>query len=205
MTCTQHINSRFVFLLFVLSFCVGGCAKQTTVVLLPDSSGKIGQVNVTSDAGSVDITRAQEATVIKGRQSAPSTPKIISDTAIKRDFSEALASLPEQPVHFILYFQQDSNKLTNASTKIIPQVLATAIKRNSQDISVIGHTDTAGNPAYNLRLSTQRAKSITKTLVNKGIDAQFIKSTSHGENNPLIPTKDNVNEPKNRRVEIVIR
>lgn len=205
MTFAQCFNSRFIFLLFVLIFCVSGCAKQTTVVLLPDSNGKVGQVNVASDAGSVDISRAQEATVVRGRQSAPSLPKILPDAVIQRDFSEALAGLPEQPVHFILYFQKDSNKLTSTSTKIIPEVLATVQKRNSQDISVIGHTDTAGNPAYNLRLSTQRAKSVAKILESKGIKAQFIKTTSHGENNPLIPTEDNVHEPKNRRVETVVR
>lgn len=204
MTFAQYFNSRLVWF-FVLVFSVSGCAKQTTVVLLPDPSGKVGQITVTSDVGSVDITRAQEATIIKGRQSTPSTPKILPDDIIRRDFSEALASLPEPPVHFVLYFQQDSHKLTSASTKIIPEVLATAKKRNSQDIIVIGHTDTAGNSSYNERLSTRRAKSIAKILVNKGIAVQFIKTTSHGENNPLVPTKDNVHEPKNRRVEIVVR
>lgn len=204
MTCAQYFNPRLICL-FVLLFSLSGCAKQTTVVLLPDPSGKVGQVTVTSDVGSVDITRAQEATVIKGRQSTPSAPKVLPDDIIQRDFSEALASLPEPPVHFILYFQQDSNRLTSASTKNIPKVLATAKKRNSQNISVIGHTDTAGNSAYNMRLSNQRADAIAKILVDKGIDVQFIKVTSHGENNPLIPTKDNVNEARNRRVEVVVR
>ena len=205
MTCAPCFNSRFVFLLLVLIFCVSGCAKQTTVVLLPDPNGKVGHVIVASDVGSVNITHAQESTVVKGRQSSPSAPKILPDAIIRRDFSETLANLPEQPVHFILYFQQNSNRLTSTSTKIIPEVLTTAKKRNSQNISVIGHTDTAGDPTYNLRLSTQRAKTIAKILLDKGIEAQFIKTTSHGENNPLIPTKDNVHEPKNRRVEIVVR
>lgn len=205
MTRAQYFNSKFIFFLFVLILGMSGCARQTTVVLLPDPSGKVGKVNVASDGGSIDITHAQEATIVKGRQAAPSTPTILSDTVIQRDFSEALASLPEQPIHFILYFQKDSHKLTSASTKIIPEVLVTVQKRNSQNISVIGHTDTAGNPAYNLHLSTQRADAIAKILEGKGIKARFIKTTSHGENNPLIPTKDNVHEAKNRRVEIVVR
>lgn len=204
MTHTQCYTAKFIFF-FLLILCVSSCAKQTTVVLLPDPSGKVGQVNVTSDAGSIDISRAQEATVVKGRQSAPSTPKILPDTTIQRDFSEALASLPEQPVHFILYFQKDSHKLTRASTKIIPEILISVQKRNSQNISIIGHTDTAGNPAYNLLLSTQRAESISKILEAEGLKRSFMKTTSHGENNPLIPTDDNVHEPKNRRVEVVVR
>jgi outer membrane protein OmpA-like peptidoglycan-associated protein len=174
-------------------------------VLLPDPSGKVGKVTVASDGGSVDITKAQEATVIKGRQSAPSQPTIISKKAIQKDFSEALNSLPEQPVHFILYFERDSNKLTAESKKVIPEVLATVTERDSQNISVIGHSDTAGNRDYNLRLSNLRALAIATILKDQGIKNSYIKTTSHGENNPLIPTKDNVHEPKNRRVEIVVR
>ncbi len=113
--------------------------------------------------------------------------------------------MPEPPVHFILYFKKDSNKLTSESLTLLPEVLITARERDSQDISVVGHTDTAGNPEYNLRLSNLRAQAIATILIDKGIKDSYIKTTSHGENNPLVPTKDNVHEPKNRRVEVVVR
>lgn len=202
---TQQFFAKAFFIAIIFTITLSGCAKQTTVVLLPDPSGKVGQVTVASDGGSVDITKAQEATTIKGRNSAPSTPTIISEKQIQKDFSEALRSLPEQPVHFILYFKRDSNKLTTTSQEMIPEVLATITKRESQNISVIGHSDTAGNPEYNLRLSNLRAQAIATILTNEGIKKSYIKSTSHGENNPLVPTKDNVHEPKNRRVEVVVR
>ncbi|BHH85167.1 OmpA family protein [Desulforhopalus sp. 52FAK] len=205
----MFLAQRFFIRTFVVAvlFTIGssGCAKQTQVVLLPDPSGKVGKVRVTSDGGSVDITKAQEATVVKGRQSAPSTPTILTEDAIQKDFSEALQSLPEQPKHFILYFKRDSNRLTDASTKLIPEVLQTVQKRESKNISVIGHTDTAGNPEYNLRLSKLRAQAIADILKKKGLNKSYITTTSHGENNPLIPTEDNVHEPKNRRVEVVVR
>lgn len=205
MIVTQWFNQRIFFIFITLIFAISGCAKQTTVVLLPDPDGKLGEVTVTSDGGSIAICHALEATTVKGRQGTPTIPKIISAAAIQKDFAEALAILPEQPVHFILYFQRDSNKLTPASKTRILDVLATAEKRNSKDIIVIGHTDTAGNPRYNLRLSQNRAKAIAKILVSKGVERQHIQTTSHGEMNPLIPTKDNVHEPKNRRVEVVVR
>ena len=205
MKLTQPFIAKTFFIAAILTILLSGCAKQTTVVLLPDPSGKVGKVTVASDGGSVDITKAQEATVVKGRQSVPSTPTIISEKEIQKDFSEALQSLPEQPVHFILYFERDSNKLTSPSKKMTPEVLATVAKRDSQNISVIGHSDTAGNPQYNLRLSNLRAQAITTILRDEGVNKSYIKSTSHGENNPLVPTKDNVHEPKNRRVEVVVR
>jgi outer membrane protein OmpA-like peptidoglycan-associated protein len=56
-----------------------------------------------------------------------------------------------------------------------------------------------------LLLSTERARHVRDQLVEKGVDAELISVTSHGEDNPLIPTPDEVAEPKNRRVEVVVR
>ena len=42
-------------------------------------------------------------------------------------------------------------------------------------------------------------------LASQGIEREFIEASSHGEDNPLIKTDDDVPEPRNRRVEIVVR
>ncbi len=195
-----------LFLFFLpLLFLFSGCAKKTTVVLLPDPSGKVGQVQVSTDAGSLDITKAREATVVKGREYLPAPPKILSEDAIKKVFSSALAALPEQPVHFILYFRGDSTELTADSKKTLPKILESIHSRKSHNISVVGHTDTAGSRQYNLQLSRNRASAIRRVLIQKGIDSAYIKSTSHGEENPLIKTGNNVHEPRNRRVEVIVR
>jgi outer membrane protein OmpA-like peptidoglycan-associated protein len=199
--CTRVLLLTFLTLLF-LSY---GCAKKTTVVLLPDPDGGVGHVTVSTEAGSTDITKEREATVVKGRESLPTSPKILSEDAIKADFSQVLAILPGQPVHFILYFDRESTELIAESTKSLPEIVELIYSRNSQNISVIGHTDTAGNRRYNLQLSRDRAAAVKRVLIQKGVDSAYIKSTSHGEENPLIKTGNNVHEPRNRRVEVVVR
>jgi len=42
-------------------------------------------------------------------------------------------------------------------------------------------------------------------LIEVGLDASLIETTSHGEADLLVPTADNVAEPRNRRVEITVR
>jgi outer membrane protein OmpA-like peptidoglycan-associated protein len=37
------------------------------------------------------------------------------------------------------------------------------------------------------------------------VDPSIIDITSHGKDNPLIPTGDQVAEPRNRRVEVTVR
>jgi len=54
-------------------------------------------------------------------------------------------------------------------------------------------------------LSNRRARAVTDLLIEKGIDKDQIETTSHGEENPIVKTEDNVSEPKNRRVEVFVR
>jgi outer membrane protein OmpA-like peptidoglycan-associated protein len=194
----------FIAILTILFF-ASGCAKKTTVVLLPDPDGKVGHVTVTSDITTVDLDQANEATVVAGRNKMPTEPRIMKQEKIDADFGVVLAVLPEKPTHFLLYFETGSTKLTSDSQKTLSDITQTINANDSQDISVIGHADRAGNRDYNMTLSTKRATEVVRLLVQQGVKPEYVKATSHGEENPLIKTADNVQSPKNRRVEVVVR
>ena len=194
----------FSFLLFVLII-VSGCAKKTTVVLLTDPDGKVGTVRVATNSGEVEINQEREATVVKGTESLPTSPEILSEQAIEKDFSKVLKALPQQPTHFLLYFKIESTQLASRSQNELPNILKHINDQKSQNISVVGHADTAGDEQYNLRLSQKRSSAIKGLLVKNGVPQEYIHSTSHGEENPLIPTLDNAPEPRNRRVEVIVR
>ena len=201
----QWSNSVLLLILLILLVFSSGCAEKTTVVLLPDPDGKVGHITVSNDAGSMTIDEAREATTIRGHDSRPSAPEILSLEKIDADFSQVLTILPGQPVHFILYFQEGSNELTAESRQTLPAIFESIHSKKSQHISVIGHTDTVGDRRYNLQLSRERAAAIRRLLVRQGVAADTITSTSHGQENLLIKTADNVNEPRNRRVEVVVK
>lgn len=202
------IRKRYTAVLFLIVIALifaSGCAKKTTIILLPDPSGKVGNVTVYNEAGSIDITQARESTVVKGRDLMPGSPVILSSEAIEVDFSSALSTLPLQPVHFLLFFERESTELITDSMKTLSIIIELIINRNSQNISVVGHTDTVGDQPYNLQLSRERASAISGILVEAGVDSTYIKTTSHGEMFPLIKTADDIHEPRNRRVEVVVR
>jgi len=108
-------------------------------------------------------------------------------------------------VTFTLFFKSGKDSLTDESEELIPDILSTIKARKSTDVSVVGHTDTKGSAEYNRKLSLKRAILIKELLVSRGIDAGFLDVDSHGESNPVVPTGDNVAEPKNRRVEVTVR
>jgi outer membrane protein OmpA-like peptidoglycan-associated protein len=175
------------------------------VVLMPDPEGVVGTVSVSTDAGSVDITEARQATVVTGRGKPPSPPEVISDEKITEIFADAMQSLPEPPQHFILYFKFDSLKLTSDSRALLPKIYNSIERRSSRNIRVVGHTDTSGGEGYNLELSRERAEAITNILINEGVEKSSIQTTSHGEEDLLVETADNVVEPLNRRVEVIVQ
>lgn len=205
MTLSIQCRNILVVSLFLLIAAVAGCSKKTTVVLLPDPDGKVGKVVVATEAGEVEINQAREATTVKGDKKLPATPAIVSEATVEKEFGKVLAVLPQPPKHFILYFKIESTQLTWKSKKVMPDIFEVVDEKESQHISVIGHADTAGDTQYNLRLSRRRAAAVEKMLVEAGVSAEYITSTSHGENNPLVKTADNVPEPRNRRVEVVVR
>jgi outer membrane protein OmpA-like peptidoglycan-associated protein len=73
------------------------------------------------------------------------------------------------------------------------------------DVYVIGHTDTVGELRGNDQLSAHRAETVKGFLVGIGIPAERIQTAGRGKREPIVPTADNVDEPKNRRVEINVR
>ena len=73
------------------------------------------------------------------------------------------------------------------------------------DVLVIGHTDTMGEALANDELSAQRAERVKGFLIGIGIPGERIRIAGRGERELLVPTADEVDEPRNRRVEINVR
>ena len=72
-------------------------------------------------------------------------------------------------------------------------------------MQVTGHTDRVGTVQDNDRLSAERAETIRDVLIQHGLHANFVRAVGRGEREPLIPTPDEQDEPRNRRVEVIVR
>jgi OOP family OmpA-OmpF porin len=175
------------------------------VMLMPDpDSGAVGRATVTAAGGSVDLTAAREATRVTPGQ-PPGAPQPASEAEIARLFSAALDARPSAPRSFELYFQRDSDELTRESQPLLEQIVAFVRNRPVSDATVIGHTDTTGDAAYNEQLGMQRARLIRDRLVAIGLPPDQADTASHGEADPAVRTADGVSEPRNRRVEVTVR
>jgi outer membrane protein OmpA-like peptidoglycan-associated protein/outer membrane receptor protein involved in Fe transport len=104
---------------------------------------------------------------------------------------------------YMVFFDFDKSDLTPDAVKIVDQAAANAAPAKATTITVTGHTDTVGSDAYNMRLGKRRAESVAAQLEKDGIPSSEIVLISKGKRDLLVPTKDGVREPQNRRVTIV--
>ena len=107
------------------------------------------------------------------------------------------------PHSYLVFFDFNKSDLTAAATKIVDQAAAEAAAGKAAQLTVTGHTDTVGSDAYNMRLSRRRAESVAAQLEKDGIPSSEIEIVAKGKRDLLVPTKDGVKEPQNRRVAIV--
>ncbi len=185
---------------------LSACAPNNLFVLLEDDDGKVGAIQVQNEAGAQTLNQAGQATGLDRAGQEPVEPFVLEEDEIREVFGEALDAQPEPPVTFLLYFRTGTSELTAESQALIPDILRTIDERETPPrIAVVGHTDTLGAASVNAALSLDRANVVRDLLLSRDLDPDFVEATSHGENNPLVPTADNVSEPRNRRVEVTIR
>jgi outer membrane protein OmpA-like peptidoglycan-associated protein len=103
-----------------------------------------------------------------------------------------------------ILFDLNSDVLSGRSREVIRSVGLVLKEYRQTYVNVNGYTDTLGTRAHNDRLSQGRAESVADELVRNGVDPQRITPRGYGESNLKIRTGDGVNEPRNRRVEIVL-
>ena len=89
--------------------------------------------------------------------------------------------------------------------QIVEGVFAEISRRPVPDVLVIGHTDTVGTDQVNDALSRQRAETVRIALIDHGVAPAAITVIGRGKREPVILTGEGVSEPRNRRVEIIVR
>lgn len=104
-----------------------------------------------------------------------------------------------------VFFASKKDRILAKSDAVL-QAVADALRATEaiRRISIQGHTDGQGSPAYNLDLSRRRAESVKVWLIAHGIAAERIEASGFGDTKPLTTNKTSAGRAANRRVEFVI-
>lgn len=116
-------------------------------------------------------------------------------------------SIPHEEV----VFKTDSAEIMESERPKLEaslQKIAAALAKHRDEFGhptlfIAGHTDTVGGSAYNLKLSQARAQSIAHWFKAHGLRIP-VAYEGFGETALAVKTADNVDEPRNRRVDYIL-
>ncbi len=195
------MNMRLALLVLVAG--LQACAPITRVTLLPQADGRATAVQVQSADGVVDLTQPYQTAALQRDGRLEAQQSNAEEVSKRHGAVLALPLLP--PVRFTLQFEPGTSTLTPDSQNQLPGILEQATARAGGEIQVVGHTDRTGNAQANDTLSLQRAQAVRNLLIQRGFEPALVEAIGRGEREPVVPTEANVNEPRNRRAEIIIR
>lgn len=118
--------------------------------------------------------------------------------------SDAAGTGPRDPKGFMILFDFDSAAITADSLPALDAIADAAKEGDTIRMIVSGHADRAGPESFNQRLSWQRAEAVSHALIERGVSADRIGISAHGERRPRVSTPDGMREPRNRRVEVTV-
>jgi hypothetical protein len=114
------------------------------------------------------------------------------------------AMAPSQMPPATVYFATGSSTLSPESMATIQQVAANYKNTANATVTLTGHTDTVGSQDVNMALSQRRADAVRNALVRAGVPAAAITAGGQGEASLPVQTADNVDERRNRSVDIAV-
>lgn len=101
-----------------------------------------------------------------------------------------------------IYFDTDLSTPRPESEATLQNVLKLLQDDATLKLEVQGHTDDAGTPDHNAKLSDARAASVKSWLANHGIAASRLTSKGYGATKPVADNHTPEGRAKNRRVEL---
>ena len=133
----------------------------------------------------------------------PTVPGSIENNGcpeLKKEETEILKTAFEN-----LEFESGKAVIRTVSFASLDELAKLMKQKSNWELVISGHTDNSGNAESNMLLSKNRALSVEKYLISKGVQASAIQSEWFGQTRPLENNDSESGRQKNRRVELTIK
>ena len=122
--------------------------------------------------------------------------------SMKSAMEQSLGTLRRYDIYG-LRFDFDKATLRNESAGLIKDIAQTLKNNPTWTLQINGHTDSIGDPAYNMKLSAARAATVATELTKQGISASRLKTAGLGATQPKNDNSTLQGRAINRRVELL--
>ena len=178
---------------------------ETLAVLLIDEDQGIGRAVVSNAHGQTELQVAFASTSATPTK-APTPVAIMSEAEVQTNFRRGIVGVAAAhtaicgvlPVR--VRGTDDGKSSRSFRTSCRPSRTTLLVRLSSS-----GTPTPLAHPPATTHLGLSRARIVRDILVSIGLESAIIQVISHGEADQLVPTADEIIEPRNRRVEIMVR
>lgn len=110
--------------------------------------------------------------------------------------------LPKTYTLHNVFFNSGNATLQKQSYKELDELVDFMKHQPTMVIEVAGYTDNVGSDAANMKLSEERAETVRKYLISKGIKAEQVQAKGYGSSDPVADNGTAEGRQQNRRTEI---
>jgi OOP family OmpA-OmpF porin len=118
--------------------------------------------------------------------------------------AQPAAAAAPQSTAYLVFFDWNKSTLTADANLVIERAVR-SLAATGGSIHLIGHTDSSGSDAYNMKLSQRRAEMVRKELIARGVAPSNLTIEWVGEGRQRVLTANGVRESRNRWVGIDIQ
>jgi OOP family OmpA-OmpF porin len=126
----------------------------------------------------------------------PAPAKIVAD--VQAELDKALTGTT-------IEFESGKATLTPKGKAVLDRILPALRRAPTVDLLVKGYTDSVGDAASNLALSTERAETVVRYFVEHRVSGLRLSSKGYGEANPIASNDTEAGRLKNRRIELTVK
>ncbi|MEO1203931.1 MAG: OmpA family protein [Pseudomonadota bacterium] len=110
---------------------------------------------------------------------------------------EVFVASTREPIRF----QLAGDTLRSASYAALHRLVEFAADCPDARITIVGHSDSVGDPAFNLDLSRRRAGAVARFLTDRGVAADRLEVRGAGASEPVADNATSYGRRQNRRIE----
>jgi len=126
--------------------------------------------------------------------------------------AEAAGKLAEGKFLYSMVLQDDSVRFKvnqaalSSDDEAKLQAFAEKLKSDNHNVyvEIQGHTDTVGNPGYNMKLGEQRAEAVRLFMNQQGVPLNRMSTISYGQTAPVASNDTPEGRSQNRRVVVIV-
>ena len=166
-------------------------------ILVGKIEGGISEVDIADKVSAYDIFHYVRLTDIKGMAGEPPGADIDAVAAIGSAMKFAISSE--------VLFEVGKATISGQGNQALEELIQKLKALTSGKVIITGHTDNTGSDELNLKLSIDRAKSVSTVIQDQlGDHSLSFQEVGKGEKEPIFPNDTEENRRKNRRVEITV-